>query len=86
MHIYAEISKTDEAGRIVDEIREILGKEALIEVSGARSGIKGNIGLYITASTQSNIVGLYIKQNKQDSDDKRHEIEAIDGISFAIQE
>ena len=85
MHIYAEISKTEEAGRITEEIRELLGPEALIEVSGARSGIKGNIGLYITASTQSNIVGL-INQKKHGIDAKRHEIEAIDGISFAIQE
>ena len=85
MHIYAEISKTDEAGRIAEEIRELLGPEALIEVSGARSGINGNIGLYITASTQSNIVGL-ISQKRKDIDTKRHEIEKIDGVAFAIQE
>lgn len=85
MHIYAEISKTEEAGRITEEIRELLGPEALIEVSGARSGINGNIGLYITASTQSNIVGL-ISQKRKDIDTKRHEIEKIDGVAFAIQE
>ena len=73
MHIYAEIGKAEEAGRIADEIRELLGKEALIEVSGARSGTKGNIGIYITASTQS-------------TEATRHEIEKIDGIFFAIQE
>ena len=86
MHIYAEISKTDEAGRIVDEIRKILGTEALIEVSGARSGIAGNIGIYITASTPSNFVGLYLKQSKEENDTRRNEIEKIDGIAFAIKE
>jgi putative Mg2+ transporter-C (MgtC) family protein len=73
MHIYAEISKTNEAGRIADEIRELLGREALIEVSSAKSGTNGNIGIYITASTQS-------------TDATRQEIEKIDGVSFTIQE
>ena len=73
MHIYAEIGKAEEAGRIAEEIRELLGHEALIEVSSARSGTKGNIGVYITASTQS-------------TDADRKKIEAIDGIFFAIQE
>ena len=73
MHIYAEIAKAEEAGKITDQIRELLGHEALIEVSGARSGMQGNIGLYITASTQS-------------TEATRQEIEKIEGISFAIQE
>lgn len=73
MHIYAEISKTEQAGKIADEIRVLLGKEALVEVSCARSGKTGNIGLYITASTQS-------------TDATRLEIEKIDGVLFAIQE
>ncbi|MBO5338790.1 MAG: MgtC/SapB family protein [Clostridia bacterium] len=73
MHIYAEIAKAEEAGKITDQIRELLGHEALIEVSGARSGMQGNIGLYITASTQS-------------TEATRQEIERIEGISFAIQE
>ena len=73
MHIYAEISKTNEAGRIADEIRGLLGHEALIEISSAKSGINGNIGIYITASTQS-------------TDATRQQIEKIDGVSFAIQE
>ena len=73
MHIYAEIGKAKEAGRIAEEIRTLLGHEALIEVSGPRSGTTGNIGLYITASTQS-------------TEATRHQIEEIDGIFFAIQE
>lgn len=73
MHIYAEIGKAEEAGRIAEEIRKLLGHEALIEVSSAKSGTKGNIGLYITASTQS-------------TEATRNEIEKIDGIFFAIQE
>ena len=73
MHIYAEIGKAEEAGRITEEIRALLGHEALIEVSGARSGTKGNIGLYITASTLS-------------TEATRQEIEKIEGIFFAIQE
>ena len=73
MHIYAEIGKAEEAGRIAEEIRTLLGHEALIEVSGPRSGTTGNIGLYITASTQS-------------TEATRHQIEEIDGIFFAIQE
>ena len=73
MHIYAEINKSSEAGNITDQIRELLGHEALIEVSRPRSGTEGNIGLYITASTLS-------------TDADRKKIEAIDGIAFAVQE
>jgi len=50
------------------------GHEVLIEVSSARSGTKGNIGLYITANTL-----------KTDALCREH-IEAIDGIYFAMFE
>ena len=73
MHIYAEICKPEAAGRITDEIRKLLVHEVLIEVSSARSGIHGNIGLYITANTHNN-------------DSCRESIERIDGIFFVINE
>lgn len=74
IHIYAEICTPEEAGSITEEIRNLLGHEVLIEVSSARSGTKGNIGLYITANTLKN------------DDQCREHIEAIDGIYFAMFE
>ena len=74
MHIYAEISCPTCAGKITDEIREILGHEALIEVSSARSGTQGNLGLYITANTPSATA------------ESREKIEAIEGVFFAMLE
>ena len=72
IHIYAEISDAHKAGAITDEIRALLGKEALIEVSSPRSGTSGNVGLYITVSTQTAAPNC------------REYIEKIDGIFFAI--
>lgn len=72
IHIYAEISEAQKAGAITDEIRALLGKEALIEVSSPRSGTSGNVGLYITVSTQTAAPNC------------REYIEKIDGIFFAI--
>ena len=72
IHIYAEISNAEKAGAITDEIRALLGKEALIEVSGPRSGTSGNVGLYITVSKQTAVPNC------------REYIEKIDGIFFAI--
>ena len=51
IHVYAEISEAEKSGAITEEIRALLGKEALIEVSRPRSGTSGNVGLYITVST-----------------------------------
>ncbi len=72
IHIYAEIREAEKAGAITDEIRALLGKEALIEVSRPRSGTSGNVGLYITVSTQTAAPNC------------REYIEKIDGIFFAI--
>lgn len=72
IHIYAEIREAEKAGAITDEIRVLLGKEALIEVSSPRSGTSGNVGLYITVSTQTAVPNC------------REYIEKIDGVFFAI--
>lgn len=74
IHVYAEISEAEKSGAITDEIRALLGKEALIEVSRPRSGTSGNVGLYITVSTQNAAPNC------------REHIEKIDGIFFAILE
>ena len=74
MHLYAEICQAESAGSITDEIRKMLGHEVLIEVSSARSGIHGNIGLYITANTHNNDTSC------------RERIEEINGIYFVISE
>lgn len=74
IHVYAEISQAEKSGAITEEIRALLGKEALIEVSRPRSGTSGNVGLYITVSTQNA------------APDCREHIEKIDGIFFAILE
>ena len=74
VHIYAEISSPKEAGRITEEIQRLFNREALIEVSEAKSGTNGNIGLYITANSY-----------KTDSF-HRENIESIEGIFFAVFE
>ncbi len=74
IHVYAEISEAEKSGAITEEIRALLGKEALIEVSRPRSGTSGNVGLYITVSTQNAAPNC------------REHIEKIDGIFFAILE
>ena len=74
MHIYAEICKPKSAGAITEEIRKLLGNEAVIEVSSARSGTSGNIGLYITAGAHNDEIPY------------REHIENIDGVYFAISE
>lgn len=74
IHVYAEISEAEKSGTITEEIRALLGKEALIEVSRPRSGTSGNVGLYITVSTQNAAPNC------------REHIEKIDGIFFAILE
>ncbi len=74
MHIYAEICKPEQAGKITEEIRALLGHESLVEVSSARSGTQGNIGLYVTANTLHS------------GTDCRESIESIDGIYFAVLE
>ena len=74
IHVYAEISEAEKSGAIPEEIRALLGKEALIEVSRPRSGTSGNVGLYITVSTQNAAPNC------------REHIEKIDGIFFAILE
>lgn len=74
IHVYAEISEAEKSGAITEKIRALLGKEALIEVSRPRSGTSGNVGLYITVSTQKAAPNC------------REHIEKIDGIFFAILE
>ena len=74
IHVYAEISEAEKSGAITEEIRALLGKEALIEVSRPRSGTSGNVGLYITVSTQNAAPNC------------REHIEKIDGIFFALLE
>lgn len=74
LHIYAEICAPEKSGKIAEEIRDLLGHEALLEVSSARSGTNGNIGIYITASTTGTGV------------DSREKIEKIDGVFFAVLE
>lgn len=74
MHIYAEICKPEAAGAITEEIRKLLGGEAVVEVSSARSGTSGNIGLYITAGAHDKKISY------------REYVEKIDGVYFAISE
>ncbi len=93
MHIYAEICKPELAGQITEQIRQMLGHEALIEVSSARSGVGGNVGLYITASIhEADLPNKALLENETEellvpTDTLfRKSIEKIDGIYFAISE
>jgi len=74
IHVYAEVNLPERAGAITEEIRRTIGGDILIEAAAAKSGIAGDIGLYITMS------------RSQNCDQLRERIEAIDGVFFVIIE
>lgn len=74
--IYVEINDSSRSGEIVEEIRTITENEAAIEVVPTKSGISGNIGIYIAVAVSSDEVLVQLRRS----------IENIDGIGFAIVE
>lgn len=73
-HLYVEISDIKISGDITDKIRDVLKMDYILEIIPAKSGINGNIGIFIVAS------------NVKDDVSFRKSVEEIDGVSFAIIE
>ncbi len=71
-NLYAEISNTEFAVTVFDEIHKNVLDDVLIEVIPAKSGISGNIGFFITISNSEDFNGLLQK------------ISAMDGVAFVI--
>lgn len=74
--IYVEINNSARSGDIVEEIRKITDNDAAIEVVPTKSGIAGNVGIYIAVAVSSDEVLVQI----------RRDIEGLDGVGFAIAE
>lgn len=74
--IYVEISDSTHSGDIVEEIRKITENDASIEIVPTKSGISGNVGIYIAVAVSSDDALTQIRRG----------IEAVDGVGFAIAE
>ena len=72
--LYAEISNPKLAGRIFDDIHTKVSEDVLIEVVNSKSGISGNLALFITFSSSGDYKNL------------RQTIESMDGVAFVIPE
>lgn len=72
--LYAEISEPKYAGKIFDDIHTKVSQDVLIEIVNSKSGIKGNLALFITFS------------NSCDYRNLREIIESMDGVAFVIPE
>lgn len=70
-HLYVEIEELADSGNITDQIRSLLNNNCLMEIQPPKSGISGHLGLFITVSRGNQC---------------RADIEAIDGVAFAIIE
>lgn len=74
--IYVEISDSTHSGDIVEEIRKITENDASIEIVPTKSGISGNVGIYIAVAVSGDDALTQIRRG----------IEAVDGVGFAIAE
>ena len=74
VNLYAEISDPKYAGRIFDDIHTKVSEDVLIEVVNSKSGIPGNLALFITFSDSGDYKNL------------RELIESMDGVAFVIPE
>lgn len=72
--LYAEISEPRFAGKIFDDIHTKVSQDVLIEVVNSKSGISGNLALFITFS------------NSGDYKNLRQIIESMEGVAFVIPE
>ena len=73
MRFYIEISDVDIIQSIVNKLYDLLSDDIYIETIPAKSGIVGNVGLEITAST------------KNDFDKVKKELSSFEGINFIVQ-
>lgn len=72
VNLYAEISDPRYAGKIFDDIHTKVSQDVLIEVVNSKSGIPGNLALFITFS------------NSGDYKNLREIIESMEGVAFVI--
>ncbi len=71
-HVYVELCDIALSGDITEKIKIIFSNDCLIEIVPAKSGINGNMGVYIITSVVNENV--------------RKEIENIDGVCFCVIE
>lgn len=74
--IYVEINDVSHSGDIVEKIRALTEQDAAIEVVPLKSGISGNLGVYIAVAVA----------NDEVLSEMRKRIEDVDGVCFAITE
>ncbi len=72
VNLYAEISDPKYAGKIFDDIHNIVSDDVLIDIVNSKSGINGHLAIFITIS------------NTEDYTELREKISSMDGISFVI--
>lgn len=73
-HIYIEIDDIKKSGEIVDQLRDLLKNDCLLDVIPAKSRKEGNIGVSIVTS------------NIKDNVNFKNSIQEIKGVSFLIVE
>ena len=54
IHFYAEIRNIENVQKTLDEVDSILDKDMVLEIIPAKSGIQGNIGIYVTTTPRHN--------------------------------
>lgn len=74
VHIYAEIDLTEKVGDIIDQIRDTLDKDAIVESVEAKSNIPNSLGLYITVAKTKTVKQV------------REHIDKIKGVRFSISD
>lgn len=72
--LYIEINEPKLAGKIFDEIKAEIPPDALIEAVPPKSGLSGNMGLFLTCSLNDNFPKL------------REKIENMEGVTYVIPE
>lgn len=73
-HVYIEINDIENTSNIVDELREFLKHDYMLDVIPAKSGKEGNIGISVVTS------------NIKDNSGFKNSIQKIEGVSFLIIE
>ena len=74
IHIYLEIKELSLADAIVESIKNILNKDCYIEVIPPKSGIQGNLGIFIATTNFNNLEELQLK------------LQHCDGLAFSLIE
>ncbi len=74
IHFYAEISANENAGRVVDKIRNLESVEVSLEIINTKSNSTGRLGAMIDI------------KNPEKSIDYKALIDSIDGVCFTIDE